>query len=135
MRLLVLTRYGALGASSRLRFYQYLPFLRSRHVEVQVEPLLDDEYIRRLYAGQRTSIFAVSLAYINRLAWLARSGSFDLLWIEKELLPWLPAWAEGRPSRPCPLSQSRICKRPAFRETHNSARLAPEWRTILVRPS
>jgi glycosyltransferase involved in cell wall biosynthesis len=35
------------------------------------------------------------MAYISRIARLANSRSFDLLWIEKELLPWLPALAES----------------------------------------
>lgn len=95
IRVLVLTRYGQLGASSRVRFFQYLPYLRSQGLELQVETLLDDEYIRRLYSGRQASPAAIGQAYFRRLGWLARSRSFDLLWVEKELLPWLPAWAEG----------------------------------------
>jgi len=77
-----------------MRFYQYLPYLQSRHVEIQVAPMLDDEYISRLYAGKRASFFAMGRAYAHRLVRLASAGSFDLLWVEKEVLPWLPAWAE-----------------------------------------
>jgi hypothetical protein len=44
MRILLLSRYTRLGASSRLRFYQYLPFLKSRGIEVTVAALLGDDY-------------------------------------------------------------------------------------------
>jgi len=94
MRILALTRYGPLGPSSRVRFYQYYPYLRQHGVDIQAAALLDDEYIRRLYSSKRASLSTVVGAYLQRLAWLSRSSSFDLLWIEKELLPWLPPWAE-----------------------------------------
>jgi glycosyltransferase involved in cell wall biosynthesis len=94
MRILALTRYSSRGPSSRIRFYQYIPYLTSCGVELQVVPLLDDDYIRSLYAGKRPSIFSVVGAYVRRIARLMKSRSFDLLWIEKELFPWLPAWAE-----------------------------------------
>jgi len=35
------------------------------------------------------------MAYINRVARLMNSRSFDLLWVEKELFPWFPAWVES----------------------------------------
>jgi glycosyltransferase involved in cell wall biosynthesis len=94
MRILALTRYSSKGPSSRVRFYQYFPYLTACGVELQVVPLLDDDYILRLYAGQTPSIFPVVGAYARRIAKLMKSRSFDLLWIEKELFPWLPAWAE-----------------------------------------
>jgi glycosyltransferase involved in cell wall biosynthesis len=94
MRLLALTRYSSLGPSSRIRFYQYIPYLTSCGVELQIAPLLDDDYVRSLYTGKRQSVSSVVMAYIRRIVRLANSRSFDLLWIEKELFPWLPAWAE-----------------------------------------
>ena len=94
MRILALTRYSSLGASSRIRFYQYFPYLAACGVELQTVPLLEDDYIRSLYGGKRPSIIQVVRAYARRIAKLIKSRSFDLLWIEKELFPWLPAWAE-----------------------------------------
>ena len=95
MHVLALTRYSSLGPRSRIRFYQYIPYLTSCGVELQVVPLLDDDYVRSLYAGKRPSISSMVMAYVSRIARLANSRSFDLLWIEKELLPWLPACAES----------------------------------------
>ena len=42
MKILLLTKYSELGASSRLRNYQYLPWLRANGFEIEVAPLLDD---------------------------------------------------------------------------------------------
>jgi glycosyltransferase involved in cell wall biosynthesis len=95
MRILALTRYGPLGPSSRVRFYQYYPFLRQQGIEIQNAALLEDDYIRRLYGKKRTALSSIIGSYLKRLAWLSRSASFDLLWVEKELLPWIPGWAEG----------------------------------------
>ena len=37
---------------------------------------------------------AIISAYIRRLGYLLKSKRFDLLWVEYEILPWLPAWGE-----------------------------------------
>ena len=95
MHILALTRYDRLGSSSRVRFYQYFPYLKAQGVDILCEPFFNDEYVRNLYAGQAASPRNVFWAYVRRLAVLARSSSFDLLWIEKELLPLLPAGFEA----------------------------------------
>ena len=91
MRILLLTRYERLGSSSRVRFYQYLPYLTAHGMEIVTAPFFTDEYVRNLYAGQRPSLKTVLGAYLKRLSILLSSNSFDALWVEKELFPWLPA--------------------------------------------
>jgi glycosyltransferase involved in cell wall biosynthesis len=54
-------------------------------------PFFEDAYVSNVYAGRRTSFWAVLQAYLKRLSVLTQATSFDLLWVEKELLPWLPA--------------------------------------------
>lgn len=93
MRVLALPRYGPLGASSRLRMMQYIPHLRSAGIEVDAFALLDDDYVTRMYAG-RVSAAAVVAAYARRLRRVLGSGGYDLLWVEKEIWPWLPASLE-----------------------------------------
>ncbi len=93
MKLLVLTRYGRLGASSRLRFLQYLPWLRAAGLQVTVSPLFSDAYVTGLQQGRRETR-EVLRAYARRTLRLLDQGDHDLLWIEKECLPWLPAWVE-----------------------------------------
>lgn len=95
MRILALTRYERLGSSSRVRFYQYFPYLQAQGVEMESAPFFKNDYVQRLYKGETVNITSVLAAYFKRLLKLFRSSKYDLLWIEKELFPWLPAWAEA----------------------------------------
>ncbi len=94
MKLLALTRYSRLGASSRLRTMQYIPALEAADIEVECIPFFDDAYLERLYSGQRT---AHSLAgyFAARLRRLILHPKPDMVWLEKEVLPWVP-WAIER---------------------------------------
>lgn len=94
MQLLLLTRYERLGSSSRVRFYQYLPYLESQGVQIVKAPFFDDEYVRRLYSKQPIPGGYIFRAYLKRLSALTRSAAYDLIWVEKELVPWFPAWFE-----------------------------------------
>ena len=94
MNLLALTRYEALGASSRVRFFQFLPALEAAGLRVTVAPFLGDEYLKQLYGGQGRGAAPILAAYGRRLTQLLAARNYDLLWIEKELLPWLPASVE-----------------------------------------
>jgi glycosyltransferase involved in cell wall biosynthesis len=94
LNVLVLSRYGPLGASSRYRMYQYLPFLREQGFAVTVAPLLDDAYLEQRYSGRRVALLRLTRSYGRRIADLLTSGRFDLVWLEKEMFPWIPAWIE-----------------------------------------
>lgn len=94
MKVLALTRYQQLGASSRMRFYQHLPTLAAVGIEVQVAPLFSDDYVRGIQQNRR-NLLDVAGAYAQRMRVLRGNVQHDLLWIEKELLPWLPAWLES----------------------------------------
>ncbi len=93
MNVLLLTRYGRLGVTSRIRFLQYLPYLNAHGIDITVAPFLGDDYVESLYKGRR-SLSAVAGAYIRRVRQLLGSRAYDLLWVEKELLPWMPAIPE-----------------------------------------
>lgn len=95
MKILVLTKYGRMGASSRVRCHQYLPYLRDKGFQFTVAPLLDDRYITELYAEGRRRSGRVCLAYVHRVWSLLTSRGYAALWIEKELLPWMPYWVES----------------------------------------
>lgn len=99
MRLLLLSRYGRLGASSRLRSYQYLPYLEAKGMEITLAPLLGDDYVTGLYRGLIPWASVVK-SYWTRWHWLRRAADFDGVWVENELLPWVPAGLElgGFPS-------------------------------------
>jgi glycosyltransferase involved in cell wall biosynthesis len=94
MKVLLLSRYERLGASSRLRSYQYLPHLSARGIEVTVAPFFRDGYLRRFYGQGGKSPLAALAGYGRRLVMLTKSPRYDLVWLEGEALPWLPAWVE-----------------------------------------
>ena len=94
MKVLLLSRYGRQGASTRLRALQYLPHLASDGIDVTWAPLLDDAYLEALYGAGRRPWPQVARAYLKRLGRLLEAKRFDLLWIEKELFPMLPATVE-----------------------------------------
>lgn len=96
MKILLLSRYDYLGASSRYRFYQYLPYLKEKGFAITVSPLLDDTYIQQRYSGQQASLLKVMFAYGQRICSLLHSDRYDLIWLEKEALPWIPPWIESR---------------------------------------
>jgi glycosyltransferase involved in cell wall biosynthesis len=93
-RVAAFTRYAALGASSRMRLLQYLPALEAASIDVALNPLLPDEYLRSKYSGQSIGGHVLK-AYGQRGAALLTAGRrADVLWIEKELWPWAPAFLE-----------------------------------------
>lgn len=93
MRILLLSRYGRLGASSRVRSLQYLPFFNQNGINVDVEPLFSDEYLKALYGGK--SYWKEALAgYWNRLKLFVNIRKYDFIWLEKEIFPFLPAGLE-----------------------------------------
>jgi glycosyltransferase involved in cell wall biosynthesis len=95
MKLAAMPRYDRLGASSRLRMFQFGPALRAEGIETQVLPFLDDAYLTQLYAKQSTLLPSLR-AYARLLGRTPTLARQDLLWIEKEALPWLPWGIEKR---------------------------------------
>lgn len=95
MNILVLTRYGPLGASSRLRMLQYLPWLEQMGFDCEVQTFLNDEMLQTRYRFGKYGIGGLIHAYVTRVWNLMQRSRFDLVWIEKEAFPWLPAWVES----------------------------------------
>lgn len=93
MKVLLLSRYGPLGASSRVRFLQYLPYFESQGIDVTVKPLLSDAYVTALYVGGDRR-FEIIKGYLSRLFLLLIAKRYDVVIVEKEIFPFLPAFAE-----------------------------------------
>ena len=94
VKLLLLTRYSQLGASSRMRFLQFLPWFEQAGFRCTVAPFIDDVQLQKYYQGGRYGFFILLHIYWRRLWALVKSHKYELIWIEKEALPWLPAWFE-----------------------------------------
>ncbi len=86
-------RYDRLGASSRLRFFQYVEFLERSGFDVSISPLFGDDYVRALYS-KPPSQWSIVKAYWHRFLAMLSFSKFDVLWVEKELLPFFPSWIE-----------------------------------------
>ena len=94
LNVLLLSRYARRGPSSRIRTYQFLDDLSRRGFEVTVAPLLGNDYLIDRFGGRLPNPLAILRAYARRLAWLLEIRRYDLIWIEIELMPWLPPWLE-----------------------------------------
>jgi glycosyltransferase involved in cell wall biosynthesis len=89
MRILALTRYGRLAASSRLRTHQYTAFLAEKGIHLRCEPFFDDAYVRAMY-GNGDRLSSVMGYFARRARILACGSGADAVWLEKEAFPWLP---------------------------------------------
>jgi len=101
-RVLALTRYDHIGASSRVRFLQYIPYLERRGVNVTVRPLMSNESLARLYRDGKRSGSGLLGALGKRIATLLGNSGADVIWLQQEVFPFLPAFIEagllrGRP--------------------------------------
>ena len=90
MKILLLTKYSRLGASSRLRALQYIPYLEDKGYNITVEPLFDDVYLEILYSSKTRTFNRIAFLYLKRILSLRNAKNYDVLWIEKELLPYMP---------------------------------------------
>lgn len=104
LRILALSRYDRQGASSRLRLFQYRPTLEAAGHSITFAPFFDDRYLTAKYAGARVSPAAILTAYARRLGLMQRAvETADVLWVQKEALPGLPARVEAALTRTVPV--------------------------------
>lgn len=94
MKILMLTRYGCQGASSRMRFFQFLPILVQLGVDYVASPLFDDALLLKKYSKGAYGFLDLFSVYWRRIRVLTLRRQFDLVWIEKEALPWFPTCVE-----------------------------------------
>lgn len=74
---------------------QYRPYLEAADFEVELKSFFNADYLPSLYAGRKSSS-AIWRSYAGRLRDLFQAkGQADLIWLEKEALPWLPSVLEG----------------------------------------
>lgn len=93
MKILLFPRYHRNGASSRLRLYQYIPYWEQSGYSVKVAPFFSEEYLTNLYSGKKLYVNIIA-SYFKRFFNLFTVFKYDIIIIEKELFPGLPAFAE-----------------------------------------
>ena len=101
MRILLLNRYAQRGASSRLRTLQYIPYLEKFGATVESVPLFDLNYIDNIHAtddwlkGRFRSTPHIVEGFVRRIGALLQARRYDVIWLEKELFPYMPGIFEG----------------------------------------
>lgn len=94
---LVLTKYSRAGASSRLRSYQYVDYFKKEHYpcDFEIKPFLNDQYLENLYSKKKNTLASLIRVYLNTFLFLIKNRNrYDLVFIEKEIFPYFPAWVE-----------------------------------------
>ena len=67
MKILFLTKYDNLAASSRLRAYQYKNKMDPSRFEVDVKPLLSSFYLEQRFKAKHVSVFYLSYLFFKRI--------------------------------------------------------------------
>lgn len=94
LKIAAFTRYERMGASSRVRFLQYIPHLQQCGADVSVYPLFPNAYLAKLYGSGARSPIAVVTSMMRRLG-QALTHDADIIWLQREVLPFLPFAAEN----------------------------------------
>lgn len=89
-------RYDRLGASSRLRFYQFIPALETAGFQVDAHHFFPDSYLKALYSGKGKSKTAFLSALKRRFGELSALPAERPMIVEYELLPFMPWCVERR---------------------------------------
>ncbi|MGJ0392711.1 MAG: glycosyltransferase family 4 protein [Methylocystis sp.] len=95
IRVAQLTKYGPLAASTRQRFHQYQPYLAAAGCDVELWPLLSDEYLSGIYSGNGRDPRHILSGYADRAKRIFSSENVDLLWVHCEVFPYLPSIFES----------------------------------------
>jgi glycosyltransferase involved in cell wall biosynthesis len=93
-KVLFLTKYSNNGASSRIRTFQYLYYLKTeiseRNYTLKVSPFFSKKYLELLYSNKNI-LYEIILAYVKRFFFLLFFvDKYDVVIIEKEIFPKLP---------------------------------------------
>jgi glycosyltransferase involved in cell wall biosynthesis len=93
-KILFFPKYPKLGASSRLRTYQFLPLWEKEGYQVRVSSFFNEKYLNGFYRKGKQHPLIVLGCYFRRLWVLLGAWRYDVIWIEKELFPFLPSYME-----------------------------------------
>ncbi len=94
MKIAAFPKYEPKGPSARLRFYQFEQEFKAAGQDITFYPLFEDCYIDSLVSGNRLGPWYILKRYWNRYRILRHLKGVDLIWLEKELFPWMPAVIE-----------------------------------------
>jgi len=95
LRILGLSLFGRKGASSRYRLYQYIPILEQKQIFITVYPLINDKAYDFFMSNKQLNpilkpflrFILVSSAMTKRFFHILKAGSYDAVYIQKDVLP------------------------------------------------
>lgn len=96
IKVLGLSLYGPLAASTRHRLMQFAPGLNQQGIELNVKPLLGDSYVQKIVSGEKYLLMNFIRDYFDRAALLIRQHDYDVAIVNAELFPLLPGLIESR---------------------------------------
>ena len=94
IKVLGLALYGERAASARVRLSQYIEPLLEKNIEMEVNHLLIDDYVKFLSTRKNFPFYKILCSFFRRLKLLFRIKNYDLVILHCELLPFVPAWIE-----------------------------------------
>lgn len=95
LKILGLSLFGRKGASSRYRLYQYIPLLELKGIQITVYPLINDRAYDVFMGNKQFNpilkpflrFLLVSSAMVKRFSHILKAGSYDAVYIQKDVLP------------------------------------------------
>ena len=94
MRILFLPKYNYSGPSSRYRTHQFIPFFEERGITCDVNAFFPDSHIEKINAGKRGAKLSIVWNILRRFNIILKARKYDLLIIEKEMIPYFPGVIE-----------------------------------------
>jgi len=89
-KVLFFTKYPRRGPSSRYRVYQFLPYLKREGISFSVNELHTDEYLDSMFSGRKMPVYYYLLRFLRRFFRILSSIRYDVVFIQKELFPYVP---------------------------------------------
>lgn len=94
-KVLGLALYGPLAASNRYRLGQYIPGLAKNGIDLHVRHLLGDDYLRARFSKSNLPVMSMLKCVISRFREMLNQGTYDVLMLQYELMPYMPALIES----------------------------------------
>lgn len=95
IKVLGLSLYGPLAASTRYRLEQYKPGLLQHGIDLEVKALLGDRYVETIFSGKKYPLRYLLGDYLKRLSLLLTQHKYDVAVVNAELFPLLPGIIES----------------------------------------
>jgi|APSaa5957512576_1039674.scaffolds.fasta_scaffold01114_9 glycosyltransferase involved in cell wall biosynthesis len=96
IRVLVLSLYSSVAASTRYRFIQFAPYLKKKDIGLCVHPLLSDKYLNHRFNNKSLPFSNIISSIIKRILILKNQNKYDCIILQYELFPFLPGWVERK---------------------------------------